>query len=87
MDREREQKSQIQSVLEKYERVKIEYSPSYAAESNWRSERLVEELTLQARVLLTGLKLSSQLWERLCITVSSSETGFHAAALTMAYRC
>lgn len=57
-----EHKGEIVTVLQRMHGINLEWSPPYAPQSNGRAERLMQELSLRARVMLTNTDLPDQLW-------------------------
>lgn len=56
-----ENKRETKTVLEKIEGVSLEYCPAFATQSNDLAEHLVKDMSLRARVMLTGTGLTEDL--------------------------
>lgn len=62
LDGAEEYNGEITTVLQRMHGITLEWSPPYAPQSNGRAERLMQELSLRARVMLTNTGLLGQLW-------------------------
>lgn len=57
-----EHKREMVSKLQAIEGVRLEFSPAYASQSNGKAERLVQELSIRARVMMMNTNVPESLW-------------------------